>query len=75
MKAGESVTKKERCGGSQRRRYDNVSIDRNTGKQNNVHMERAVSSDSLQKNPARLGCQTGSLLPGQSCNMSTPHQL
>lgn len=57
MRAGEDVTQKGRCGRSQRRRYDYVSIDRSTGKQNNMQMEKTVSSNSLQKNLTGLGRQ------------------
>lgn len=37
--------------------YEDVSMNRNTVKQNNVQKEKTVSSDSLQKNLTRLGCQ------------------
>lgn len=74
MRAGEDVTQKGRCGRSQRRRYDYVSIDRSTGKQNNMQMEKTVSSNSLQKNLTGLGRQKWISSCRGSCNMSTLHQ-
>lgn len=71
MKAGGNVTQKGRCGKSQRRGYDDVSIVSNTVRQNNMQVHKMVSFNSLQKNLTRLSCRTRISFPGKSCNMIT----